>query len=332
MQNSLPRIAGRRLMDLGLVCCCLFGGGCWSSSGPEVVAYTALDEQFSRPIFDDFTLDTGITVQPKFDTESTKTAGLVAAILEEAADKRPRCDVFWNNEIINTLRLEKKGLLEPCHPAVADNFPAMYRSPKGYWYGFAARARVLVVNTDKVPAARRPRSILDLADPKWRGRCAMAKPLFGTTATHAACLFAAWGQPRAEKFFRDLKKNEVKILSGNKQVAENVGSGALDFGLTDTDDALIEFEKADAGGNHLPRPGPRPTGHAVHSHHVGDHQGRAAPGRRPAVGRISAVGASGNGAGHGRKCPDSAQHDHRREGSQGPRADPADGAPDAGRF
>ena len=106
-------------------------------------------------------------------------------------------------------------------------------------------ARVLIVNTKRIPAGQRPRSILDLADPKWRGRAGMAKPLFGTTATQAACLFAAWGPPRAKKFFHDLKRNEVQILSGNKQVAQAVSRGGLDFGLTDTDDALIEVKHAE---------------------------------------------------------------------------------------
>ena len=115
--------------------------------------------------------------------------------------------------------------------------------PEGYWHGFAARARVLIVNTKLVSKRDRPTSILDLADPKWRGRVAMAKPLFGTTATHAACLFAAWGDRQAKEFFEKVKRNEVQILSGNKQVAMAVAGGRADFGLTDTDDALIEVEK-----------------------------------------------------------------------------------------
>ena len=56
---------------------------------------------------DDFEKASGIRVLPKYDVESTKTVGLTAAIIAEAA--RPRCDVFWNNEILNTLRLEAEG-------------------------------------------------------------------------------------------------------------------------------------------------------------------------------------------------------------------------------
>jgi iron(III) transport system substrate-binding protein len=66
----------------------------------------------------------------------------------------------------------------------------------------------------------------------------IAKPLFGTTATHAACLFAAWGDDKSTGFFRDLKANGVHVLSGNKQVALAAGSGEIAIGLTDTDDAM----------------------------------------------------------------------------------------------
>jgi iron(III) transport system substrate-binding protein len=206
-----------------------------------VIVYTALDSEFSEPIFADFTRETGIVVRPKFDTEATKTVGLAEAILAES--DRPRCDVFWNNEILNTLRLEKQGLLASYQPEVAESYPPMYRSPEGTWHGFAGRARVLIVNTQLVPESERPTSIHDLADPKWRGKAGIAKPLFGTTATHAACLFAHWGDEKAKEYFHSLKQNDVQILAGNKQVALSVAAGQLAFGMTDTDDAIIEVEK-----------------------------------------------------------------------------------------
>ncbi|NUQ62258.1 MAG: extracellular solute-binding protein [Pirellulales bacterium] len=226
---------------IGVAIVSLLLSGCWARSGPEVVVYTALDSEFSEPIFADFTRATGIAVRPKFDTEATKTVGLAQAILAER--ERPRCDVFWNNEILNTLRLQKQGVLAIYQPAVAENYPPMYRSPQGAWHGFAGRARVLIVNKDLVPESERPASIQDLADRKWLGKAGMAKPLFGTTATHAACLFAQWGDEKAKQFFQDLKENKVRILSGNKQVALSVASGQLSFGITDTDDAVIEQEK-----------------------------------------------------------------------------------------
>jgi len=209
------------------------------TSTRQVVVYTALDEDFSRPVFDEFTRQTGIEVLGKFDTESTKTVGLTQAILAEAS--RPRCDLFWNNEIVNTLRLEQAELLSSYPTSMAATFPEQYRSNRGVWHGFAARARVLLVNTDLVAIEDRPDSILDLADVRWQGRVGIAKPLAGTTASHAACLFAAWGEQEAKNFFRKIKSN-ARVMAGNKQVARAVARGELAFGLTDTDDAIIELK------------------------------------------------------------------------------------------
>jgi len=206
----------------------------------EVIVYTALDRQFSGPILADFTARTGIKVQPVYDTESTKTVGLVNRI--RAEKDRPRCDVFWNNEILNTLRLKREGLLQPCRPAQAEDYPVRYRDPQGYWYGFAARARVIIVNTDLVKPEERPTSINSLADPKWKGRTGIAKPLFGTTASHVACLFASLGRERAQELLHSFKRNDVQIVAGNRTCAEMVAAGRLAFGLTDTDDAIIEQE------------------------------------------------------------------------------------------
>ena len=63
----------------------------------------------------------------KFDVESTKTVGLVNALIAEA--DRPRCDVFWNNEILNTMRLEAKGLLDVYRSPAAEEFPASSAPP-----------------------------------------------------------------------------------------------------------------------------------------------------------------------------------------------------------
>src|SRR5262245_37518373 len=144
--------------------------------------------------------------------------------------------------MLNTIRLKDHGVLQPFRPSHADDVPAAFKDPDGMWYGFAARARVLLINTRLVPEADRPSGLADLTDPRRKGKIGIAKPLFGTTATQAACLFAAWGQEKAGKFFLDLKANGVQVFSGNKQVAMAVGSGQVGLGLTDTDDAMGEIE------------------------------------------------------------------------------------------
>lgn len=202
-----------------------------------ITAYVSLDREFSEPLLEKYQKESGHNVRAKYDVESAKTIGLVNLIRSEAA--RPRADLFWNNEIINTIRLKKAGFLEAYKPVQAKDFPDRFSDIHQFWHGFAARARVLAVNTNLVREADCPTSIHELTAPRWRHKIAIAKPFFGTTATHAACLYAAWGTEQADRFFADLHRNEVQLLAGNKPVAEAVAAGKVAIGLTDTDDALV---------------------------------------------------------------------------------------------
>jgi iron(III) transport system substrate-binding protein len=150
--------------------------------------------------------------------------------------------VFWNNEVVHTLRLAREGLLAATPLPTANAFPDWSRDAGDRWHGFAARARVLIVNTQLVSAADMPQSIFDLTHERWRGRVGIAKPLFGTTASHVAVLFSTLGPEKASEYLLALKANGVKVLSGNKACAELVGKGDLAVAFTDTDDALAELD------------------------------------------------------------------------------------------
>ena len=200
---------------------------------PEVVVYTALDEMYSRPILDQFETDTGIQVKAVYDTEAAKTTGLVRRLLGERS--RPRADVFWNNELAQTILLKNEEILSPYKSPMRTGLDTAFQDEAGYWTGFAGRARVIIYNTDLIEDPSR--SIQDLLDPRWKGKAAIANPLFGTTATHAAALFTLWGEERAAEFFTALKANDIAVLSGNGAVRDLVAQGEYAWGLTDTDDA-----------------------------------------------------------------------------------------------
>ena len=216
--------------------------GCLAKTDNEVIVYSALDREFAEPILNRVGPELGLRVLPKFDQESNKTVGLVTDIIQSKG--RPQADVFWNNEILHTLRLQKMGLLEVYRSPASEVFPSQYISSRNQWHGFAARARVLIVNTNLINDPNQmPDSIYDLADPKWKNKCAIARPLFGTTATHAAVLFATLGEIDAVSLLTKIANNAV-VEGGNKQVAIKVARGEYAFGLTDTDDAMIELNKA----------------------------------------------------------------------------------------
>lgn len=210
---------------IGLACCRV--------RQKNVVVCTSLDEMYSRPILDEFSAQSAIQVRSVYDTEAAKTTGLVTRLIAEKY--RPRADVFWNNETAQTIVLKNKGVIEPYRSPSAKAIPSRFKDPQGYWTGFAARARVIIYNTNKVSTP--PHSVLDLLQERWSGKAAIANPLFGTTATHAAALFALWGDQKAREFFMGLLKNKVAVLPGNATVRDLVARGEYEVGLTDTDDA-----------------------------------------------------------------------------------------------
>jgi len=211
-----------------------------STDKNEVFVYCALDRPYAEPILDDFERETGISVKVIYDTELTKTVGLVNRIIAEAS--RPQCDVFWNNEISRTIVLKNKELLSPYISPNSSEIPEAFKDTEGFWTGFAARARIIIYNKDKFIEEALPTSIFDLTEPKWKGKVAMAYPLFGTTATHSAALFEELGTDEALSFFNKIKENETGILDGNATVRDQVAAGEFWWGLTDTDDANAAIE------------------------------------------------------------------------------------------
>jgi iron(III) transport system substrate-binding protein len=199
-----------------------------------VVVYVSHDQEHSEGILKRFEAKSGIRVQAQFDTEDNKTVGLVNRIIQEAA--APVADVFWNNEAAQSERLRRKGLLEPYISPEAAGIPPAFKDAEGHWTGFAARARVLIWNRELVRLEDLPRSLLDLTRPAWKGRFALARPLTGTTLTHAGALHALWGEARTEEFFDALMAQSPRFEAGNAQVSRIVAEGTCPIGLTDTDD------------------------------------------------------------------------------------------------
>jgi iron(III) transport system substrate-binding protein len=207
-----------------------------------LVIYCAHDSIYAESVLRDFERRTGIPVAIRFDTEATKSLGLVELLIAEK--DAPRCDVFWNNELLGTLDLAERGLLQPMPAEACVHLPAQDRDDAARWAGFAARMRVCIYNPDRIPPATAEAEIAR----RWAGhdlsRAAIARPLYGTTLTHYAVLWNLWGADRLRQWHHDTRAAGLRELNGNAAVKDAVAGGACDFGFTDTDDF---FEAKDAG-------------------------------------------------------------------------------------
>jgi iron(III) transport system substrate-binding protein len=212
--------------------------GCGSSE-PDVVLYVSADDYVARQVVQAFEEHTGLRVGAVGDTEQTKTTGLVNRLRAEA--DHPQADVVWSSEIFHTVNLAEEGVLEPYASDALAGWPARFRDPQHRWYGFAARARVIVFAPDRVLPDERPRTWMDLTQPRFKGRIVMADPRFGTTGGHLAAMKVFWSRLVSpayyDAFLMGLAGNDVRLLpSGNAGVVQAVADGEADLGLTDTDD------------------------------------------------------------------------------------------------
>jgi iron(III) transport system substrate-binding protein len=209
---------------------------------PQTVnVYVSTDRVFSEPILKAFEQRTGVRVNSVYDTEETKSTGLANRLLAEK--ENPQADVFWSNEPVRTLVLKERGVLAQYRSPSAADIPPIFKDPSAMWTGFSARVRVIAYNTKNVPEADAPKSVLELADPKWKGQVAIADPRFGSTSFHVAALYVMLGDEKADDFFRRLKANGVKIVSGNSVVRDMVVKGEVKVGLTDTDDVNVAVQQ-----------------------------------------------------------------------------------------
>ena len=213
----------------------------------QVIIYAAQDQVYAEPILRDFEKATRIKVRAVYDSEAVKTVGLANRLLAERS--HPQCDVFWGNEEMRTRQLAAQGV---------------FRETNG-WAAFGYRSRRLVINTNlvepalagnpspglrppsprptgrgkgegqrKLPSA--PCSLLELTNAVWRGKIALAYPLFGTTATHFLALRQHWGEAGWLAWCRALQANQPFVVDGNSVVVKLVGRGEAWIGLTDSDD------------------------------------------------------------------------------------------------
>lgn len=222
----------------------LLSFGCVKHKKKEVVVYTSVDEEYSRPIFQEFEKAKKVTVKPVYDVEATKSAGLVNRIVAEKAN--PQADVFWSGECLHIMDLKQKGILAAYSSSSAADIPAQFKDPQSFWTGFAGRVRVIIYNKDLVRAEDAPKSIYDFADSRFQGKIAIANLLFGTTTFHFISLFMTLGENEALDFLGKLIKNKVRIVDGNSVVRKMVEMGEIEIGFTDSDDADLSLS---AGNN-----------------------------------------------------------------------------------
>ncbi|HEY3898754.1 MAG TPA: extracellular solute-binding protein [Chthoniobacter sp.] len=232
----------KKLTLIALAVALLIGISLWwqAAHSGALVVYCAHDAIYADSILHDFEKRTGIPISIRYDTEATKSLGLTELLIREKDN--PRCDVFWNNELLGMTDLQERGILQPYKGSGYARIPAAFKAPDGSWTGFAARMRVIIFNTQKIGTT--PPNLTSILPGTDLSRIGIAKALYGTTLTHYVVLWHEWGGGKVRAWHRQWRADGVKELDGNAAVKDAVAEGACYAGFVDTDDY---FEAKDDG-------------------------------------------------------------------------------------
>jgi iron(III) transport system substrate-binding protein len=190
-----------------------------------ITLYNGQHEQTADALIKAFTAQTGIKVKVRNDDED-----VLAQQIEQEGSASP-ADVFYTENSPALAELSGKGLLAPVDASTLKEVPAQYSSPTGDWLGVSARVSMLVYNTDQLTKAQLPTSVMDLADPKWDGKLALAP---GETDFQpiVTAIVKAKGEAAALAWLKAVKKNGASHdYPDNETIVAKVNSGAIQIGL-----------------------------------------------------------------------------------------------------
>nr|WP_295783367.1 iron ABC transporter substrate-binding protein [Rhodoferax sp.] len=213
---------------VGATLLCLLGTS-WTAvlaqatPGGAITVYNAQHASLTKSWVEGFERETGIKVIVRNggDTE------LGNQLIQEGANTP--ADVFLTENSPAMTLVESAGLLAPLNPATLAQVPTHLRSGTGQWTGIAARSTVFIYNKIKMKPAQMPKSLLDLADPAWKGRWAAA-PAGADFQAIVSALLEMKGEAVTLNWLKGMKEN-AKTYKGNGVVLKAVNTGEVESGV-----------------------------------------------------------------------------------------------------
>jgi len=227
MPRRLALTALVTTLGAGLITLSSSAGTAGASSGSKapLTLYSGQHVQTTQSLVAGFEKKTGITVNIRSDDEDV----LAQQIISEGS--RSPADVFFTENSPPLEYLASKGLLSTVKASTLTHTPSKYNSPNKKWVGISARVSVMVYNTKLISKSQLPTSAMQLADPQWKGKIALAgaetdfQPIVTTIAR-------TYGNADALKWLLAVKANATShIYPDNETIADEVNRGQVALGI-----------------------------------------------------------------------------------------------------
>jgi iron(III) transport system substrate-binding protein len=216
---------------------------CSSSSGPTITLFNGQHEQTTDALVTAFEKATGINVEVHSDDEDV----LANQIITEGSHSP--ADVIFTENSQPLERIQQKGLLAHVDAPTLSQTTGTFDSSEGDWVGVSARVSVIIYNPSLIAASQLPTTILGLADPKYKGKLAIAS---GETDFQpiVTSVERAYGEAATLAWLEAIKANAGSHnYPDNETIADEVNRGEVAFGVVNQ--YYWYRMKAEIGASHM---------------------------------------------------------------------------------
>ena len=195
----------------------------------EVNVYSGRKEALIKPLFDEFTEQTGIRVN----LVTGKADALITRL--ELEGKNSPADMLLTVDAGRLYRAKEQGLLQAITSTELNRaVPENYRDPQGYWYGLSIRARVIVRSKAKIEPAQLS-SYEALTDPVWKKQLCVRSSSNIYNQSLVASMLAHHGLEKTESWIRGLVGNFARDpKGGDRDQIKAVAAGQCNVALINT--------------------------------------------------------------------------------------------------
>jgi iron(III) transport system substrate-binding protein len=191
--------------------------------------YSSRHYQTDEALYANFTKKTGI----KINRIEAGEDPLIERLRNEGSASPG--DVLVTVDAGRLSRAEQLGLLQPVKSSVLDaRLPEHMRASGGQWFGFSARARVIVYNKATINPAD-VQNYEDLANPKLKGKVCTRSGSHVYNLSLMSALIEHWGERKAEEWAKGVVANFARApRGGDTDQIMGVASGECEVAVSNS--------------------------------------------------------------------------------------------------
>jgi iron(III) transport system substrate-binding protein len=190
----------------------------------KLTVYSGREEKIIGPLIQKAQKALGLEIEVRYGDSNE----LAIALVEEG--RNSRADVFYAQDVGALGAIAGENLTMPLPNSLLQKVDRRFRSDRGHWVGISGRARVIAYNKKQVQVSDLPVTVMQLTDPKWRGKVGWA-PANGSFQSFVNAMRVLQGDKATMEWLKAMKANGAKPYPKNGAIVEALGREEIALGL-----------------------------------------------------------------------------------------------------